>query len=169
MTGDVESDWMRWRDTPPHASSIPVEVVCDRWDCTRLWRTSIFLPDDALSLVWRPCGKDLLRLAMEGGIYGPNGEALHGSPTLVVDAADPNGPWSQQFVICPAQWPDCGPVTRLWLAPPCGELVEVPADVLGDLVAVVDGGDPIILRGLDGDHLRALAEQVVGMTGGFRA
>lgn len=103
------------------------------------------LPDDAPGLLWRPCGGKVLRLALEGGTYGSNGEPLHGSPPLIVNTADPNGPWPQMFVIRPAQWPHCGPPARLWLVPLCGDLVEVPADLLGDLVAVADGGDPIVL------------------------
>lgn len=170
MTEAVEFDWLRWRDTSPDASCIPVEVVCDGWAHIRLWRPSTLPPDDVTpGLLWRPCGGEMLRLALEGGVYGVEGEALYGSPPLVVNTADPNGPWPQMFVLRPPQWPDCGPPGRLWLVPPCGELAEVPAVVLGDLVAGADGGEPIVMRGPDGDQLRALAEQIVGMTGGYRA
>jgi len=64
----VEFDWLRWQDSPPHACCIPVEVACDGWDHIRLWRPATPLPDDALGLVWRPCSKEILCLALEGGI-----------------------------------------------------------------------------------------------------
>ncbi len=169
MTETVEFDWLRWQDSPPHACCIPVEVACDGWDHIRLWRPATPLPDDAHGLLWRPCGREMLRLAMEGGIYGSEGDALYGSSPLVVNPADPCGPWPAQFVIRPAQWPDCGPVARLWLVPPCGGLTEVPPTILSDLLAVADGGEPIVMRGLDGAQLRVLAGQVVDMTGGYRA
>lgn len=46
---------------------------------------------------------------------------------------------------------------------------EVPATIFGDLVAVADRDEPIIMQRSDGAQLRALAGQIVGMTGGFRA
>lgn len=169
MTEATEFKWLQWRDAPPDASCISVEVVCEGWNQIRLWRPSAPVLDDTPELLWRPCSREMLRFAMEGGLYDANGEALHGSPRLVVNVADPCGPWPVMFVIRPPQWPDCGPPARLWLVPPCGELVEVPAGVLGDLVAVADDGGVIVMRGATLDQLRALAEQIVGMTGGYRA
>lgn len=166
MTGDAEFEWLRWRDTPPNACRIPVEVMCDGWDYIRLWRPSAPPPDDAFDLLWRPCGSEILRLALEGGIYDAEGESLYGSPPLVVNTADSNGPWPHMFVLRPPQWPDCGPPGRLWLVPSCGELAEVPAALLGDLVAVADEGKPIVMRGLDVEQLRGFAAQVVAMSGG---
>lgn len=170
MTEAIEFDWMRWRDTPPDASTIPVEVVCDDWPHVRLWCPSSVPPDDVTpGLLWRPCGSEVLRMTREGGIYDAEGAALYGSPRLVVSPADPRGPWPSMFVLRSWNWPNCGPPGRLWLVPPSGELAEVPAVILGDLVAVTDGGEPVVMRGPTVDQLRGLAAQVVNMTGGFRA
>lgn len=166
MTEAIEFKWLRWRDTPPDASNIPVEVVCDGWDYIRFWCPSNVPPDEVVSgLLWRPCGSDVLRLALEGGIYDAEGEPLYGSPPLV-SVADPHGPWPHMFVLRSWNWPNCGPPGRLWLVPPSGELAEVPAVILGDLVAVTDGGEPVVMRGPTVDHLRTLAAQVVAMSGG---
>lgn len=162
----VEFKWLQWRDTPPDASHIAVEVTCEGWGYIRLWRASASLPDDALDLLWRPCSSEILRMAAEGGLYDVEGEALYGSPRLVVNTADPNGPWPHMCVLQPPQWPDCGPPARLWLAPSCGDLVDTPPFVLGDLVAVADRGEVVVMRGLDLKQLRGFAAQVVAMSGG---
>lgn len=161
--------WVPWQACPPDPRGVPVEVRSSAWCGSRLWRPSGPPPDDALGLKWRPCGKMLLKLAMFGGIYDAVGDPLYGSPPLIANSSDPNGPWAQQFVISPSPRSRRKPVTRLWLVPPCLALVEVPPTVLGDLVAAADHGETVVMRGPDGDQLRAFAAQIVRMTGGWRA
>lgn len=119
-------------------------------------------------MLWRHGSAVLRHLATLGGLYGLEAELLFGSPQLVVNPSDPNGPWNEMFAVAPAER-HSSPATRLWLVPPCLALVEIPPVVLGDLVAVVDGGETAVLRGWDGDELRKFACEIVGMSGGFRA
>ena len=169
MTATDEHAWVSWSDCGPDPAGGPVEVVSDAWRGVRLWRPAEPPPDGVVGLFWRPCGEALRSLATLGGLYDHDAQPLLGSPPLMAGGFDQNGLWSQMFVLRPLQWPDCGPPGRLWLVPPCGEMAKVPAAVLGDLVAVVEEGSPIVMRGPDGDQLRALAGQVIGMTGGWRA
>jgi len=134
---------------PPDPQGIPVEVFHDGWSGTRLWRPSGPSPKDGPGLLWRHGSAALRHLATLGGLYGPEGEALHGSPRLAINPSDPNGPWNEMFVVAPAER-HSSPATRLWLVPPCLALVEIPPVVLSDLVAVVDGGETAVLRGWDG-------------------
>lgn len=169
MVEAVEFDWVPWRDCVPDPAGGPVEVASDAWRGIRLWRPAVPPPDGITGVFWRPCDEALLPLATHGGLYDGDAQPLLGSPPLVAGGFDQNGLWPQMFVLRLPHWPHCGPVARLWLVPPSGALAKVPADLLGDLVAVADSGDPVVMRGPDGDQLRALAGQIVGMTGGFRA
>lgn len=160
--------WTDWRASPPDPHGIPVEVFHDGWQHTRLWRPAGPPPEDAPALVWRHGSAVLRHLATLGGLYGPEGGALFGSPELVISPSDPNGPWHETFVIGPVDR-HSSPATRLWLVPPCLNLVQVPSVVLGDLVTVADRGETVVMRGRDGGELRKFACEIVGMTGGWRA
>lgn len=169
MTETAEHAWVSWADCRPDPVGGPIEVASDAWKGIRLWRPAEPPPDGVTGLLWRLCGDALRPLATFGGVYDIDAHPLLGSPPLMAGGFDPNGLWPVIFVIRCPQWPDCRPPARLWLVPPSGELAKVPAGVLGDLVAVADNGGVILMRGGILDQLRALAEQIVGMTGGYRA
>lgn len=164
MTEPTEHDWSLWRSCPPDPHGNPVEVFIHGWEHPRLWRPAGPPPEDAPGLLWRPGSKALRTLAVLGGIYDADGKPLYGSPALIYGVADANGPWAEMFVIGPEQRDT--PVSRLWLVPPCLELVEVPCVVLGDLVAAADRAETLVMRGPDIGQLRRFAEQVVAMSGG---
>ncbi len=166
MTDAADRGWMPWRDCPPDPGGGPIEVLSDAWQGTRLWRPIGPPPEDITGLMWRPFSESLLPLATLGGLYDQDAQPLHGSPPLVAGGFDPNGLRPEQFVISRSPWSSSGPVMRLWLAVPCIDLAEMPPVVLGDLVAVADRGETIVMRGLDVGQLRGFAEQVVAMSGG---
>lgn len=104
VTGD-DAGWFPWSATPPDPDGEAVEVRCDGWQHSRLWRPSGPPPENARGLVWRH-GDDRLRLlAKFGGIYAPGDQPLHGSPPLVVDPSDWNGPWAVLRIIHPMPRP----------------------------------------------------------------
>lgn len=164
-TGD-DGGWFPWSATPPDPSGEAVEVRCDGWDRSRLWRPSGPPPENARGLVWRH-GDDRLRLlAKFGGLYARGDQPLHGSSPLAVDPSDENGPWAILHVIHPTPRPRRICLSRLWLVPPRARLERVPPIVLGELVLALDRGQSVVLRGPDASHLRAFAGWVVEMVGG---
>lgn len=169
MTQTNVETWVRRRACPPDPRGQAVEVRCDGWQRTRLWRPCGPPPKNARGLLWR-YGDDRLRLlARYGGIYAPGDVPLHKSSPLVVDPSDENGPWALRHVVHPTWRRRRAYVSRLWLVPPRARLERVPAVVLGELVSALDRGQSVVLRGPDASHLRTFGERVVEMVGGYNA
>lgn len=169
MTQTNGESWVHWRASPPDPCGEAVEVRCDGWQHTRLWRPCGPPPSNAKGLLWRH-GDDRLRLlARFGGIYAPGDEPLYLSSPLMVDVSDENGPWAFRHTINPTTRRRRAYVSRLWLVPPRAKLHRVPPIVLGELVSALDRGESVVLRGPDAGHLRAFAGWVIEMIGGGNA